>query len=86
MFQEVSVAQLVRNFYLGQGVDASMDNIHLTIDMFQEVSVAKLVRDFYLGEGVDASMDNIHLTIDMFSDIVFWAGAHRYYQESFQLV
>jgi hypothetical protein len=50
--------------------------------MFQEVSVAKLVRDFYLGEGVDASMDNIHLTIDMFSDIVFWAGAHRYYQES----
>ncbi len=34
MFQEVSVAQLVRDFYLGEGVDASMDNIHLTIAMF----------------------------------------------------
>ncbi len=36
MFQEVSVAQLVSDFYLGEGVGASMD--HLTIDMFQEVS------------------------------------------------
>jgi hypothetical protein len=43
-------------FYQGEGVDASIENIHLIIDMFQEVSVAQLVRDFYLGEGADASI------------------------------
>ncbi len=45
------MARLAREFYLGEVVDASIENIHHTITMFQEVSQARLACPFNLGEG-----------------------------------